>query len=51
MMTGPDPLAANTTSAPETVGIVNIKPPRVRFAWMDVDIPRASLMVIVLEKK
>lgn len=51
MMTGPDPLAENTADAPDTVGIVNIKPPRARFAWMDVEIPRASLMVVVLEKK
>jgi alpha-N-arabinofuranosidase len=51
MMTGADPLAANTAGAPDTVGIVNVKPPQVRFAWMDVEIPRASLMVVVLEKK
>jgi alpha-N-arabinofuranosidase len=51
MMTGPDPLAANTAEAPDTVGIISLKPPRVRFAWMDVEIPRASLMVVVLEKK
>lgn len=50
-MTGPDPLSVNTVDAPDTVGIEEIKPPKVQFAWMDLNLPAASVVVVVLEKK
>lgn len=51
VMTGSDPLAVNTAEAPDTVRIEAIRPPKVRFAWMDLDLLRASVTVVVLEKK
>ena len=51
MMTGPDPLAANTDGAPDTVSVQSIRSPRLRFAWLDGDLPPASLMVVELEEK
>ncbi len=51
LMSGPAPLAVNTSESPETVGGRQVKPPEVRFDWMDVRMPPASLMVVVLEQK
>jgi alpha-N-arabinofuranosidase len=51
MMTGPDPLAANTADAPDAVAVQSIRPPRLRFAWLDGELPPASLMVVELEEK
>ena len=50
LMSGPDPLAANTADAPEKVGVKPIKPPKVRYAWLDLDLPPVALMVVVMEK-
>lgn len=50
LMSGPDPLVANTADAPEKVGAKAIKLPKLRFAWLDLDLPSASLMLVVLEK-
>ena len=51
IMTGPDPLSVNTAEAPDTVGVENVKPPKVQFAWLDFELPPASVTLIVLEKK
>ncbi|MBG0771229.1 MAG: hypothetical protein H0S82_05940 [Anaerolineaceae bacterium] len=51
LMEGPDVLAANTVDAPEKVAVRTVKAPRLRFAWLDMDLPPASLMVVALEKK
>ncbi|MBG0788679.1 MAG: hypothetical protein H0S79_26625, partial [Anaerolineaceae bacterium] len=51
LMRGPDVLAANTVDAPEQVSVRTIRTPKLRFAWLDLDLPPASLMVVVLEKK
>jgi alpha-L-arabinofuranosidase len=51
IMTGPDPLAVNTPDAPDTVGIDSVRPPKMRFAWMDMELPPASVTLVVLEKK
>ncbi len=51
VMTGPDPLSVNSANAPDTVGIEEVKPPKVQFAWMDLNLPAASVVVVVLEKK
>ena len=50
LMSGPGPLAANTADEPEVVGVRPAAPPRLRFAWMDLALPPASLLVVVLEK-
>jgi alpha-N-arabinofuranosidase len=50
LVTGPDPLAANTADAPGQVGLRAVKAPRARYAWLDLDLPPASLMVVALEK-
>ena len=51
LMSGTDPLAVNTENAPDSIGIRKVKPPAVHFAWLDLELPPASLMVFVLEKK
>jgi alpha-N-arabinofuranosidase len=51
VMTGPDPLSVNTAEAPNTVGIEKVKPPKVQFAWLDMNLPPASVVLIILEKK
>jgi alpha-N-arabinofuranosidase len=50
LMSGPDPLAANTADAPEKVSVKAVKPPKVRYSWLDLELPPASLMVVVLER-
>jgi alpha-L-arabinofuranosidase len=51
LMSGPGPLAANTPESPEAVGVRRQNPPNIRFGWMEVSMPPASLMVLVLERK
>ncbi len=51
LMRGSDVLAANTVDAPEQVSVSTIRGTKLRFAWLDLDLPPASLMVVVLEKK
>ena len=51
LMRGSDALAANTVEAPEQVSVQKIRAPKLRFAWLDLDLPPASLMVVALEKK
>jgi len=51
LLSGPDALASNTADAPKRVSVRPIKAPRLRFAWLDLALPPASLMVVVLEKK
>lgn len=51
LMRGSDALAANTFEAPEQVSVRTIRAPKLRFAWLDLDLPPTSLMVVVLEKK
>ncbi|MBG0770150.1 MAG: hypothetical protein H0S82_00495 [Anaerolineaceae bacterium] len=51
LMEGPDALASNTVDAPERVSVRPIRSPRLRFAWLDLDLPPASLMVVELERK
>ncbi|QRN82736.1 hypothetical protein JR338_09965 [Chloroflexota bacterium] len=51
LMRGLDVLAANTVDAPEQVSARPTRAPKLRFAWLDIDLPPASLMVVVLEKK
>ena len=51
LMRGSDTLAANTVEAPEQVSVQKIKAPKLRFAWLDLDLPPASLLVVALEKK
>lgn len=51
LMEGPDVLAANTVDAPERVSVRTIKALKLRFAWLDLDLPPASLMVVEIEKK
>jgi len=51
LMEGPDALVANTVDAPERVSVRPIRSPRLRFAWLDLDLPPASLMVVELKKK
>jgi alpha-L-arabinofuranosidase len=46
LMAGPDPLAG-----PEEVGVRTVKPPKLRFTWLDLDLPPASLMVVTVEEK
>jgi alpha-N-arabinofuranosidase len=50
LMSGPDPLAVNTANAPEKVGVKAVKPPKVRYSWLDLELPPASLILVVLEK-
>ncbi len=49
LMLGKDPLAANTAAEPENIEVYTAKPPAVRFGWMDIPLPPASLMVVTLE--
>jgi len=51
LISGPDPLAANTADAPNAVSVQSVRPPRLRFTWLDVDLPPASLIVVALEEK
>ncbi len=50
-MRGSDVLAANTVDAPEQVSVSTIRGTKLRFAWLDLDLPPSSLMMVVLEKK
>ncbi len=50
LMSGPDPLAANTIKTPNAVGIRRVKPAPSRYGWLDVSLPAASLNVLTLEK-
>ena len=50
LMSGPNPLAANTADAPEKVSVKAVKPPKMRFSWLDLDLPPAALMLVVLER-
>ena len=50
LMLGKDPLAANTAAEPENIELYTTKPPAVRFGWLDISLPPASLMVLTLEQ-
>jgi alpha-N-arabinofuranosidase len=51
LMSGSDPLAVNTANTPEKVGVKGIKPPKVRYSWLDLELPPASLMLVVLAER
>ena len=50
LMLGKDPLAVNTAVEPENIELYTTKPPAVRFGWLDISLPPASLMVLTLEQ-
>ena len=45
LMAGPNPLAG-----PQEVSVKAVKPPKMRYAWLDLDLPPASLMVVELDQ-
>ncbi len=49
LMLGKDPLAVNTAAEPENIELYTTKPPAVRFGWLEISLPPASLMVVTLE--